>query len=610
MKIAHLSIIFIIIIIPIMIVFFEYINTQTTIVKTERIYDEKLFDATHDAINAFQLNTINSSMYAPEIRTRFVEASVNVFYTSLVSNFEFSGNLANNMKDYVPAILFTMYDGYYIYSPFKNTLTNVKLTTDNGEQNVDDKYINKDSNGNITDGKTIDGVKPFVSYSCRYSYKDKEYIITYSMDNYIYVDVFDSISGKHISKGGYLITGIEKIDDDNYKYDGIIFSKGDKEVLNEKIGSDTYFYTVENGTKYYYKGNNFNGNYSACADNDYIFYIDEQREEQKQVTSKVNNEDEFKKYYNKIFNNNSAYLYYKEAFEFTTWLLESGKRIDIDGDGNLDEGQNLKELEAKDMIGAKLEDKLIKKDNDKYQFESFEFTDVGKIFENNDTDHLEYSNSNFNRHRAEVIRAVITTNLSAAIKGYKNYSNTQGIEFIMPKISETDWELLENNICIATFMQGINVKGSDKSYNSYRVIPNNFNKEYVDENDIFILTKENTYTKTNDEILRDGNNIQNNRDLGSGTGNGALGFEPGLPNINFKVREDKENNAYNPIVYKGKLYLQSYSSLAGSSQINSIEKEDMYRYIRKNASERLKKVYYTALARERYGSFKYTYSNE
>ena len=601
MKITHLSIIFIIIIIPIMIVFFEYVNTQVAIVKTERIYDERLFDATHDAINAFQLNTINSSMYVPEIRMRFVEASVNIFYTSLVSNFEFNGNLARNMKDYVPAVLFTMYDGYYIYSPFKNTLTWPASTPIEKKQNIDDEYL---------DGKTINGVKPFVSYTCRYLYNNKEYIITYSMDNYIYVDIFDTISEKHISKGGYLITGIQKINNNTYKYDGVTFSKGDKEVLNEKIGTDTYFYTIENGTKYYYKGNNFNGDYSACGDNDYIFYIDEQREEHKQVNTKINNEDEFKKYYEKIFKNNSAYLYYKEAYEFTTWLLESGKKVDIDGDSNLDEGQKLKELKTQNIVGAKLEDNLIKKDNDKYQFESFEFTNVDKIFENSSTEHLEYSNSNFNRHRAEVIRAVITTNLSAAIKGYKKYSNTHGIEFIMPKISETDWELLENNICVVTFMQGINVKESDKTYNSYCVIPNNYNKEYIDENDICILTKEKTYTKTNDNIVKDGNNIQDKANLGSGTGNAAIGFEPGLPKINFKVREDKDKNAYNPVIFKGNLYLQSYSSLAGSSQINSIEKEDMYRYIKTNASDRLKRVYYTALARERYGSFKYTYSNE
>ena len=97
---------------------------------------------------------------------------------------------------------------------------------------------------------------------------------------------------------------------------------------------------------------------------------------------------------------------------------------------------------------------------------------------------IEYSNSNFNRHRADVIRAIITTNLSTAITGFKKYSNSD-VEYIMPKISETDWELLENNVCIATFMQGIKV--GDKTYNSYAVIPNNFNKEFVDENDIYIL---------------------------------------------------------------------------------------------------------------------------
>ena len=55
-------------------------------------------------------------------------------------------------------------------------------------------------------------------------------------------------------------------------------------------------------------------------DNDYIFYIDEQRERHKQVVSRKNNEAEFDEYYNKIFKNNSAYLYYKESYEFTKWV--------------------------------------------------------------------------------------------------------------------------------------------------------------------------------------------------------------------------------------------------------------------------------------------------
>ena len=185
--------------------------------------------------------------------------------------------------------------------------------------------------------------------------------------------------------------------------------------------------------------------------------------------------------------NDSAYLYYKEAYEFTTWLLKTGKKIDIDGDGELDEGQGLEQLRVENIVGSEIVGNSVKKSNDDYQFDTYEFTNTGSIFDGN----IEYSNSNFNRHRADVIRAVITTNLSTAIAGYKKYSNTANVEFLMPKISETDWELLENNVCIATFFFFFKVGG--KTYNNYAVISNNFNKEYVDENDIYISTNRNTY---------------------------------------------------------------------------------------------------------------------
>lgn len=612
MKLQHLSVIFIIIIMPIIIVFSEYMNTQLTIVKTEKIYDKRLFDSTLDAINAFQINTKNSTYYSPQSRVQNVEASVNTFYNSLVTSFEFEGNLATSMKAFIPAVVYTMYDGYYLYAPFVNKLTNVELEKEDRTPNVEEEYIKKDSNGKYIDGKIIEGLKPFVSYTCKYKYNDKEYIITYSMDNYIFVDVFDP--GKpqeeqNISKGGYLINGIEKKNGGNtYSYNGIDFNKDDKEVLQEKIDpydqdnnkvADTYYYTIVNGTKYYYGGNNFNGDWTQCSNDDYIFYIDEQRQKHKQIISKINEQDNFKEYYNKIFNNNYAYEYYKEAYEFTTWLLNSGVYIDIDGDGTLDEGQNLESLTVENIIGAKKEGNFIKKRNDQYQFEDYEFTDVNKIFGFNEDTHIEYSNSNFNRHRADVIRAVITTNLSKAITGYKKYSNADDVDFMMPKISEIDWELLENNICIASFLQGLKV--GDKTYNSYCVIPNNSNKEYVDENDIYLLKTDNTYTRANDDTIMDGNLILEKN---------ALGFEPGLYKMDFVIRQDKDGKYYNPAIFNNKMYLQSYTSFAGSSKINSIEKIDMYRYMNTKASDRLKKVYYTALARERYGSFKYTYDED
>ena len=578
MKIQYLAVVFIIITMPIVIVFSEYINTQSNIIRTEQTFDERLFNSTYDTIKAFQLNTINSMYYTPQSRVKNIEAAVNTFFNSLTTSFQYDGNLSTVMKEYVPAVVFTMYDGYYIFSPFDNTLTGVK------EEEVDDEYKKS----------ILSGLKPYVSYSCRYSFNNKEYIITYSMDNYVYVDIFDG--EKHIAQSGYLINGITK-SGDKYTFDGITFEPVKKDIketyesLREYVRIDDnekrmYNYVSIDGTKYYYDNNN-----TEDKKDDYIFYIDEQKEKHRQVVSRENNEAEFDAYLNKMLYNDSAYLYYKEAYEFTTWLLKTGKKIDIDGDGELDEGQGLEQLRVENIVGSEIVGNSVKKSNDDYQFDTYEFANTGSIFDGN----IEYSNSNFNRHRADVIRAVITTNLSTAIAGYKKYSNKANVEFLMPKISETDWELLENNVCIATFLQGIKV--GDKTYNNYAVIANNFNKEYVDENDIYILTKENTYSRVNDNIFKDENNIPTKE---------SLGFEPGLVKINFETRRDKEGQYYNPITLNGNLYLQSYTNLDTGTGIDSIDKTDMYRYISERANSRLKKVYYTALGRERYGSFKYT----
>ena len=257
-------------------------------------------------------------------------------------------------------------------------------------------------------------------------------------------------------------------------------------------------------------------------------------------------------------------MYYKEAYEFTEWVRNN--------------------------LGGITKNNIINSVN----YDGYEFAEVGNIFEGD----IEYSNSNFNRHRSDVIRAVISTNLSKAISGYSRYSKSTNVEFIMPKILEKDWELLENNICIVSFLQGMKVGSSDKTYNSYSIIPNNFNKEYVDENDIYILTKDKTYTKPNDDILKDGTNILEKD---------TIGFEPGLSKMDFEIRQDIKGDFYNPVTLNGNLFLRSYTSYAGSSNINSIEKIDMYRYMMEpGVSNKLKKAYYVALGRERYSSFKYT----
>ena len=549
MKIQYLAVIFIIIIMPIILVFSEFLGTQINIIKIEESYDAKLFNSTYDCIKALQLNTINSSMYTPDSRVSNIEAAVNIFYNSLTTSFKYEGNNAEVMREYIPAVVFTMYDGYYIYSSFKNELTNVD------PEEVDSQYTHE---------SVINGLKPYISYTCNYRKDGKDILITYTMDNYIIVDIFDGIN--HENREGYLVNGIEKHGDgDNatYIYDGVTFEKNKTERLREYLGNGFFYYTIKDGTKYYYDGTHNNGNYDSTAENEKIFYIDDHKIAHVQYQNQGKRKTNFKEYYDEIFNNNYAYNYYKESHDFTEWIRNN-------------------------LAGLTISD--INKINKSY--EKYDFADVGNIFEGNFQD----SDSNFNAHRADVIRAIISSNLPSAISGFGNFSKAVNTEFLMPKISETDWELLENNVCVAAFLQGMKV--GDKTYNNYAVVPNNFNKEFVDENDIYILKTDNTYTKINDSSL-------NNETIKS---KNSLGFEPGVLKINFERRQNLNNEYFNPMsVDKNTPYLQSYSSLAGTGDLNSLATIDMYKYMRSLTDENyknLKIAYYTALGRERYGSYK------
>ena len=103
-------------------------------------YDTKLDNATYDAIKAFQMNTANSSTSdLVNSKIRDIEAAGNGFFTSIANAFNMSGYDSETLKNYVPALVFTMYDGFYIYSPFENTLdseTQQKLDNNNRRGNL------------------------------------------------------------------------------------------------------------------------------------------------------------------------------------------------------------------------------------------------------------------------------------------------------------------------------------------------------------------------------------------------------------------------------------------------------------------------------------------
>ena len=84
MRIQNLSIIFIIIMLPIMLVFLYYIGAQRETIELQLSYDTKLDNATRGAIQAFQMNTANSSTSdIVNSKIRDIEAAANSFFTVL-----------------------------------------------------------------------------------------------------------------------------------------------------------------------------------------------------------------------------------------------------------------------------------------------------------------------------------------------------------------------------------------------------------------------------------------------------------------------------------------------------------------------------------------------
>jgi len=153
MKIQYIAVLFIIIIMPITLVMSTYISTQIDTINLQTEYNTKLSTATYDAIKAFEINTVNNRFSSiSNSKIRDIEASVSTFYNSLANH---EALTTIELKDYIPAIVFTLYDGYYIYSKYDNVypVNNGKPITNKIE---------------LLENEAQFGLKPYIYYSCRY----------------------------------------------------------------------------------------------------------------------------------------------------------------------------------------------------------------------------------------------------------------------------------------------------------------------------------------------------------------------------------------------------------------------------------------------------------
>lgn len=176
MKLQNLTIIFIIIIMPIILVLSAYNNMQIDTIKLQAYYDAKLTEAVYDAVKAYNINTRNNAFSIHEASSkRDIEASNQAFITSLTTALGIGGYGENYVKPYIPALIYTLYDGFYIYSPTYNEKTS--------------EYDHM--------------LKPYITYSARYKKGTTDIVVSYTLDNYI--TIIGTVGGEYVNRSGYLI---------------------------------------------------------------------------------------------------------------------------------------------------------------------------------------------------------------------------------------------------------------------------------------------------------------------------------------------------------------------------------------------------------------------
>ena len=525
MKLQQLSVIFIIIILPIAIVLDTYVNNLIDVSNKQKNYNTILYNSTYDAVRAYQMNTLNNSFASVNTsRDRDINATVNSFFNSLASGFSSSGYTKNDLKDYIPAMLFTLYDGYYVYGPYENNAT----IEDNKPKFYDDDKTKR----NIEYG-----IKPYNYYSCEYSDgSNYDLIVNYTLDNYISISGWYGNDKTPILAAGYYInpSKIEINEDtkmvtiknnngqtvslfpeelseyistyDNYKSgDGVRKNTESTELSETK----KYRYINYNEEKYYFDSYNdetsktkreSNTSYEGIPifklDGNLRTYINEDMLNilRNFTGEKLFSEDNFKdvNYYDVNY-----YYYYKNAKEFSEKAEKALSLIKITRDASGRYNNVKTEYFNKNY-------KIITKDGDEIKYDNkndegnsshvkYDYSDVGgevfNLHPSKGTNDPEMEESAFNRHRMDVIISSVESTLDDSITNFNKYQSSS-YSHRMPTITETDWYKVANNLSIISFMQGIGV-GNFKYYNNYAIVTNTKNKEFVSKNSIYVQDKTN-----------------------------------------------------------------------------------------------------------------------
>lgn len=604
MKLQNMTVIFIIIMIPIILVVSYYIGLQINTITMQKNYTVKLQTAAKDSIQALEINTVewnSASSNLADSKRRDVLAAINTFTTSLANGMGIGGAGKGRIQTYIPAIVYTMYDGYYIYSA---SLMKDQNTTTEGLTQFDDDGTIK-SKGTPSYQYIL---KPYSPYSARYANGNVDVTVNYTLDNYI--RVYGNVDDEYQTKEGYLVVcnnnqGVENVNSGSIseiKYRGATIKP---EALTEQV------YTADDGqvkeylyiydqydNKLYWDENNYfsvdkNNNkvylQTALPEGDAGFSITN-RFRKISVPMYDNREDEWtvQKVF-QILNPGGGYKFYYEnqsgAFvEFTNPEKTLG---------------TVKQEEDYSAINYCVESYVFTKWVNKYLKDitvkniqsptGGQYNNVGEdanifvINSNNNPDPENdgaYATSVLAQHKKDIIINTIEKNLSQATEQAKKMN--PNYEYRLPQLSYDEWEQALSNISIIAFMQGMPI--GLKYYNNYAIATSTLNKEFVDPDELYFAGKDDQY--------------YHQRQCEQATGSDYVGYR----SIDYVAKSyEKSDNGitstkyYYPHANSTNSELECYYCLVNRSTYKNNGRWNG-NLLYKNWSD----SYYNALARERY----------
>lgn len=627
MKLQNMTVIFIIIMIPIILVVSYYIGLQINTITMQKNYTVKLQTAAKDSIQALEINTVewnSASSNLADSKRRDVLASINTFTTSLANNMGIGGAGKGRIQAYIPAIVYTMYDGYYIYS-----------ASFMKDQDTDkDGLTQFNADGTIkSNGKSYQYIlKPYSPYSARYASANGSIDVTvnYTLDNYI--RVYGTVNGEYQAKEGYLVVcdddaGV-RVNKNGGSISGITYRGATikPEALTEQVYTDEgvkeyqYIYDQYDNKLYWDNKDGTNeGNYFSVDKNNNKVYLQtalpegdagfsitnrfrkisipmyDNREDEwtvQKVFQILNPRGGYKFYYEnqsgafveftnpgktlgtvKQEEDYSAINYCVESYVFTQWVTKNLGNIKV-GDMQISTGNSINSLENITSAEQQYYGQYNNVGSDQYIFRISDSNNPDP--ENDDA----YAESVLAQHKKDIIINTIEKNLSQAT------AQAQGMnpnyEYRLPQLSYDEWEQALSNISIIAFMQGMPI--GLKYYNNYAIATSTLNKEFVDPDELYFAGKDDQY--------------YHQRQCEQATGSDYVGYR----SIDYVAKSyEKSDNGttstkyYYPHANSTNSELECYYCLVNRSTYknNGRWKGNL---LYKNWSD----SYYNALARERY----------